>query len=45
MACTYGASVTVLDCVLERYEVTDGAVRYLDSSEPPGGSSRGVISD
>ena len=30
-----GASVTFFDYVLELYEVKDGAVRYVDSSEPP----------
>lgn len=45
LASSYGASVTVLDSVLERYEVTDGGVRYVDTSEPPGGARHGVITD
>ena len=45
VACTYGVSVTVFDCVFERYEVTGGALRYVDSSEPPGDWPRGIITD
>ena len=37
------ASVTFFEYVLERFEVTDGAVRYVDSSEPPIDYPRGII--
>jgi hypothetical protein len=40
-----GASTTVLGHVLESFEVTKGAARYVDSWEPPGGSDRGFLTD
>ena len=43
MASVHGASTTILDSVLERYEVSNGAVRYLDSAEE--GLGGGYVTD
>lgn len=45
VASSIGASVTVVGGVIERYEITDGGVRYLGAAMPPGGSFQGVITD